>query len=97
MAVTSAHGSRKTDRKPKKEFRDPQEPARNFYKARLTKGLLSLEVGEGPIVEIVNFRTKKVMRRELFDSQDEARSSLERIREDISEMTSEEFQKKYFR
>ncbi len=97
MNATSAHGSKKTRGELKTEGRDPREPAKNFYKARLTKGLLSLEAGEGPIVEILNFRTKRVLRRELFDAQDEARLALDAIRSDISNMSIEEFQKKYLR
>jgi hypothetical protein len=65
------------------------------YKARLTKGLLGVGLGEGPIVEILNYRTKKVLRRELFDDDAAARVELKRIREDIKKLSTEEFRRKY--
>ena len=65
------------------------------YKARLTKGLLGVELGEGYIVEILNFMTKRVLRRELFDDPEDARDELARIREDLERLTTEEFRKKY--
>jgi hypothetical protein len=65
------------------------------YKARLTKGLLGVDLGEGYIVEILNFRTKRVLRRELFENSDIARQELERIRDDIDHLTTEEFRRKY--
>ncbi|MBK5093675.1 MAG: hypothetical protein JJE48_09200 [Actinobacteria bacterium] len=65
------------------------------YKARLTKGLLGVGLGEGYIVEILNYRTKRVLRRELFEEPEEAREELSRVREDISKMTTGEFRKKY--
>ncbi|HEY5531202.1 MAG TPA: hypothetical protein VIK22_04305 [Candidatus Anoxymicrobiaceae bacterium] len=65
------------------------------YKARLTKGLLGVDLGEGYIVEILNFMTKRVLRRELFDDSDDARDELARIRDDIEKLTTEEFRKKY--
>jgi len=65
------------------------------YKARLTKGLLGVGQGEGYIVEILNYRTKRVLRRELFEEPEEAREELSRVREDISKMTTGEFRKKY--
>lgn len=71
------------------------EMARDNYKARLTKGLLGVGLGEGPIVEILNFRSKRVLRRELFEDSDEARDELARVRDDIERMTTEEFRKKY--
>jgi hypothetical protein len=65
------------------------------YKARLTKGLLGVDLGEGYIVEILNFRTKRVLRRELFENSDIARQELERIRDGIDHLTTEEFRRKY--
>lgn len=65
------------------------------YKARLTRGLLGVGLGEGYIVEILNYRTKRVLRRELFDSHDEARKDIRRVRDDINKMSTEEFQSKY--
>lgn len=69
--------------------------AHENYKARLTKGLLEVGLGEGPIVEILNFRSKRVLRRELFEDPREARDELARIRDDIKRMTTEEFRKSY--
>jgi hypothetical protein len=69
--------------------------AHDNYKARLTKGLLGVNVGEGYIVEVLNFRTKKVLRRELFDHPEDAKHELARIREDIDRLTTEEFRKKH--
>jgi len=69
--------------------------ARENYKARLTKGLLGVGLGEGYIVEIVNYRTKRVLRRELFEEPDDARDEMARVREDIDKMTTGEFRKKY--
>jgi hypothetical protein len=69
--------------------------AEDNYKARLTKGLLGVDLGEGYIVEVVNFRTKRVLRRELFESSDVARDELDRVRSDIESMTTEEFRRKY--
>jgi hypothetical protein len=69
--------------------------AHDNYKARLTKGLLGVDVGEGYIVEILNFRTKKVLRRELFDNAEDARDELARIRDDIDRLATEDFRKKY--
>jgi hypothetical protein len=69
--------------------------AKDNYKARLTKGLLGVGLGEGPIVEILNYRTKRVLRRELFEDVRDARDELERIRLDIDRMTTEEFRKRY--
>ncbi len=69
--------------------------ARDNYKARLTKGLLGVGLGEGYIVEILNYRTKRVLRRELFEKPDEAREEIARVREDIDKMTTGEFRKKY--
>lgn len=65
------------------------------YKARLTKGLLGVNLGEGYIVEILNFRTKKVLRRELVEDPDEARDELALIRDDIDRLTTEDFRRKY--
>ena len=65
------------------------------YKARLTKGLLGVGLGEGYIVEILNYRTKRVLRRELFEEPDDARDEITRVREDIDKMTTGEFRKKY--
>jgi hypothetical protein len=65
------------------------------YKARLTKGLLGVGLGEGYIVEILNYRTKKVLRRELFEEPDEAREEINTVRDDIKNMTTNEFRKKY--
>lgn len=65
------------------------------YKARLTKGLLGVDLGEGYIVEVLNYRTKRVLRRELFGSSEEAREDLDRIRSDIKSMTTEDFRRKY--
>lgn len=69
--------------------------AQDNYKARLTKGLLGVGLGEGPIVEILNFRTKRVLRRELFEDPQEARDELARIRSDLERMTTDEFRKRY--
>lgn len=69
--------------------------ASDYYKARLTKGLLGVEQGEGYIVEILNYRTKRVLRRELFDHPEDARDELGRIREDIEKLITEDFRRKY--
>lgn len=69
--------------------------ASDYYKARLTRGLLGVEQGEGYIVEILNYRTKRVLRRELFDHPDDARDELGRIREDIKKLITEDFRRKY--
>ena len=69
--------------------------AQDNYKARLTKGLLGVGLGEGYIVEVVNFRSKRVIRRELLDEQEDARDELNIIREDIKDLTTDEFRKKY--
>ncbi|PKQ27817.1 MAG: hypothetical protein CVT63_05955 [Candidatus Anoxymicrobium japonicum] len=69
--------------------------ASDCYKARLTKGLLGVDLGEGYIIEVLNFRLKKVLRRELFESSEEAREELEYVRDDIKLMTTEEFREKY--
>lgn len=69
--------------------------AHDNYKARLTKGLLGVGLGEGYIVEIVNFRTKRVLRRELFEEPEDARGELALVRADIQKMTTDEFRKKY--
>jgi len=69
--------------------------AEDNYKARLTKGLLGVDLGEGYIVEVLNFRTKKVLRRELFENSDAARDELAKIRTDIDQLTTEEFRRKY--
>ena len=65
------------------------------YKARLTKGLLGVGLGEGYIVEVLNFRTKRVLRRELFENSETARDELEKIRDDIKRLTTEDFRRKY--
>jgi hypothetical protein len=69
--------------------------AEDNYKARLTKGLLGVDLGEGYIVEVLNFRSKRVLRRELFESSEEARNELDKIRSDIEHMTTEDFRKKH--
>jgi hypothetical protein len=69
--------------------------AEDNYKARLTKGLLGVDLGEGYIVEVVNFRSKRVLRRELFESSEVAREELEKVRADIELLTTEEFRRKY--
>ena len=74
---------------------EPGYLANDYYKARLTKGLLGVGLGEGYIVEVLNFRTKMVLRRELFESSEEAREELDRIRDDIDHLTTEEFRRKY--
>lgn len=71
--------------------------AADNYKARLTKGLLGVDLGEGYIIEVVNYRSKRVLRRELFDDSDEAREELSRIRGDIEKLTTEEFRRKYLK
>lgn len=71
--------------------------ASDNYKARLTKGLLGVDLGEGYIIEVVNYRSKRVLRRELFDEPEEAREELARIREDIGKLTTEEFRRKYLK
>lgn len=65
------------------------------YKARLTKGLLGVDLGEGYIVEVINYRSKRVLRRELFDDSAEAREELTRIRQDIDSLTTEDFRRRY--
>lgn len=88
----------KQERTPKPGGDDKDELgylAGDYYKARLTKGLLGVELGEGYIVEILNYRTKRVLRRELFDHPDDAREELNRIRSDISALTTEDFRRKY--
>ncbi|MFH1150953.1 MAG: hypothetical protein V1748_10820 [Actinomycetota bacterium] len=65
------------------------------YKARLVKGLLGVDLGEGYIVEVVNYRTKRVLRRELFEDSDDARDELAKIRDDIDSLTTEDFRKRY--
>ncbi len=74
---------------------EPGYLASDNYKARLTKGLLGVDLGEGYIVEVVNYRSKRVLRRELFDEADDAREELALIREDIGRLTTEDFRKKY--
>ncbi len=69
--------------------------AHENYKARLTKGLLGVGLGEGYIVEIINYRTKKVLRRDLFEEPEDARCELTAVRADIENMTTEEFRRKY--
>lgn len=69
--------------------------AKDNYKARLTKGLFDVTQGEGYIIEVVNFRSKRVLRKELFDNLDEARKELRRIRSDIAVLETEEFRRKY--
>jgi len=69
--------------------------AHENYKARLTKGLLGVGLGEGSIVEILNYRTKKVLRRELFDDHGSARAELALIRDDIKHLTTDEFRRKH--
>jgi len=69
--------------------------AHENYKARLTRGLLGVDLGEGYIVEIVNFRTQRVIRRELFEEPEDARDELAAVRADIDKMTADEFRKKY--
>lgn len=73
------------------------EMARDNYKARLTKGLLGVGLGEGYIVEVVNFRSKRVLRRELFEEPEDARDELDVIRKNIEESTTEEFRKRYLK
>lgn len=74
---------------------EPGYLASDNYKARLTRGLLGVDLGEGYIVEVLNFRTKRVLRRELFESSEVAREELERIRDDIEHLTTEEFRRKH--
>jgi len=76
---------------------EPGYEARDLYKARLTRGLLGVGLGEGPIVEILNYRTKRVLRRELIEDPDHAREELDLIREDIKRMTTEEFRSRYLK
>ena len=73
------------------------EMARDNYKARLTKGLLGVGLGEGYIIEVVNFRSKRVLRRELFEEAEDARDELAIIRRSIEELTTEEFRKRYLK
>lgn len=75
----------------------PGHLAADNYKARLTRGLLGVGLGEGYIVEVLNFRSKRVLRRELFEESNYARDELDRIRADIEQMTTEEFRKKYLK
>ncbi len=74
---------------------EPGYLAEDNYKARLTKGLLGVDLGEGYIVEVLNFRSKRVLRRELFENAEVAREALGRIREDIDGLTTEDFRRKY--
>lgn len=74
---------------------DVGDEARDLYKARLTRGLLGVDLGEGYIVEILNYRTKRVLRRDLFETREDAREDIEKVREDIKAMTIEEFRRKY--
>lgn len=86
------------DRKGKAGADPPKEDtgyAEDNYKARLTKGLLGVDLGEGYIVEVLNFRSKRVLRRELFENSEVAREELDRIRADIESMTTDEFRRKY--
>lgn len=76
---------------------DLGEYAGDNYKVRLTKGLLEVGLNEGYIVEIINFRTKKVLRRELFDNSKFAREEIERIKDDIKTLTTEEFRNRYLK
>lgn len=69
--------------------------ASDNYKARLTRGLLGVDLGEGYIVEVLNYRTKRVLRRELFESSEAAREELEVIREDIERLSTDDFRRKY--
>ncbi len=71
--------------------------ASELYKARLTKGLFDVDSGEGYIVEVVNFRSKRVLRRELFDNPAAAREELATIRSDIDGLTTEQFRTRYLR
>jgi hypothetical protein len=83
------------DKKPKTVKVELGENARDNYKARLTKGLLDVRMGEGYIVEVVNFRSKRVLRRELFDHPGEARAALAGIRDDIERLSTADFRKKH--
>lgn len=74
---------------------EPGYLASDYYKARLTKGLLGVGLGEGYIVEVLNYRTKRVLRRELFESSEEARAELEQVRRDIDDLTTEDFRRRY--
>lgn len=76
---------------------DLGESAGDNYKVRLTKGLLEIGLNEGYIVEIINFRTKKVLRRELFDNSKSAREEIEKIRADIATLTTDEFRNRYLK
>ncbi|MDD5748708.1 MAG: hypothetical protein PHP64_06665 [Actinomycetota bacterium] len=69
--------------------------AHENYKARITHGLLGVGLGEGDIVEILNFRSKRILSKELFDDPEEAKRELSRIREDIKKLTTEEFIRKH--
>lgn len=71
------------------------DQASDIYKARLTKGLLGVDLGEGYIIEVVNYRSKRVLRRELFDGPDTARRELALVRQDIETLTTAEFRHKY--
>lgn len=73
------------------------ENASDNYKARLVKGLLEVDLGEGYIVEVINFRSKRVLRRELFDTSEEAREELAHVRDDIDRMSTDDFRKKYLK
>jgi hypothetical protein len=92
MARTAKH-SKKADNEAGKP--EVGYLAEDNYKARLTKGLLGVDLGEGFIVEVLNFRSKRVLRRELFENSEEARDELEKIRADIEQLTTEEFRKRY--
>jgi hypothetical protein len=89
----AAKNSKKADSSSSKQ--DIGYLAKDNYKTRLTKGLLGVDLGEGYIVEVLNFRSKRVLRRELFENSEEARTELDKIRSDIENLTTEEFRKRY--
>ena len=89
----ATNAPRKKNGKPARA--DPGTHASDNYKARITRGLLKVGVEEGYIVEIINYRTKRVLRRELFDGPEEAKDELARVREDIELLSTEEFRLKY--
>lgn len=92
MARPESHGRKEKAAAAKIELGNRAD---DNYKARLTRGLLGVGLGEGDIVEIINYRTKRVLRRELFEDPDEAREELNKVREDIERMSTEEFRRKY--
>ncbi len=69
--------------------------ASDNYKARLTKGLLGVGLGDGYIVEILNYRAMRVLRRELFKDSEAAKEEIWLVKEDIGTLSTIDFKRKY--